>query len=639
MSDDELNEKISDMKMGGEKKLTKREMKKLAKRAGYEKEILAMGGTVDGQNASEMHNEDGDRGGIGSGANLGGQFTVSQSSQSFSQKQQAENSMDIKVENFDIGAQGKLLFDKASLTIVYGKRYGLVGPNGMGKTTLLKHIGSRRLHGIPSNIDILYCEQEIAVDSTSAIDTVVKSDKKRLELLEEQQKLTSQLEDGDSTVVQRMQEVATELRDIGADAAEPRARRILAGLGFSKEMQEKAVEDFSGGWRMRISLARALFLEPTLLMLDEPTNHLDLNAVIWLDNYLQSWKKSLLIVSHDQGFLDNVCTDIIHLQDKKLHYYKGNYTLFKKMYDQKTREYLKAYESQQKQMQAMKKGGKSAKQAEEEMKKNLQNKQNKQTKGKKGSASMGDEHDAPPPELLQRFKEYQVKFTFPDTDKLAPPILGLHNVTFGFGDNILFKNLDFGVDMDSRIAIVGPNGVGKSTLLKLLTGRIQPNEGELTKHRQVKIGWFDQHANEALNGEQSPIEYLSTKFNIDYQSARKNLGKVGLAGHAHTVKIKDLSGGQKSRVALAELALGQPDMLILDEPTNNLDIESIDALATAIESFDGGVVMVTHDERLVRATQCTLWVVENQEVAEIDGDFDTYKKEVLEALGETLSSH
>ncbi|VDL86738.1 unnamed protein product [Nippostrongylus brasiliensis] len=253
-------------------------------------------------------------------------------------------------------------------------------------------------------------------------------------------------------------------------------------------------------------------------------------------------------------------------------------------------------------MQAMKKGGKSAKQAEEEMKKNLQNKQNKQTKGKKGSASMGDEHDAPPPELLQRFKEYQVKFTFPDTDKLAPPILGLHNVTFGFGDNILFKNLDFGVDMDSRIAIVGPNGVGKSTLLKLLTGRIQPNEGELTKHRQVKIGWFDQHANEALNGEQSPIEYLSTKFNIDYQAT----------GHAHTVKIKDLSGGQKSRVALAELALGQPDMLILDEPTNNLDIESIDALATAIESFDGGVVMVTHDERLVRATQCTLWVVENQ---------------------------
>ncbi|VDM59151.1 unnamed protein product [Angiostrongylus costaricensis] len=610
MSGDDMTEQVAELKVDKEKKPTKRELKKLAKRAGYEREILEMG------------------------AQLGGQFTVSQASQSYSKKQQTENSMDIKVDNFDIAAQGKLLFNKAELTIVYGRKYGLVGPNGMGKTTLLKHIGSRRLKGIPEHIDVLYCEQEIAVDDTSAIDTVVKSDKKRLDLLAEQERLTKELEEGNSGVVERLQETARELRDIGSDAAEPRARRILAGLGFSKEMQEKAVKDFSGGWRMRISLARALFLEPTFLMLDEPTNHLDLNAVIWLDSYLQSWKKTLLIVSHDQGFLDNVCTDIIHLQDQKLHYYKGNYASFKKMYNQKMKEYLKAYESQQKQIQALKKSGKSAKQAEEELKKNMQNKQNKQTKAKKGSSSIGDESDVPPPELLQRIKEYSVKFSFPDTDKLAPPILGLHDVTFGYGDNVLFKNLDFGVDMDSRIAIVGPNGVGKSTILKLLAGKIEPLQGELTRHRQVKIGWFDQHANEALNGEQNPIEYLGSKFNIDHQLARKNLGMVGLPGHAHTVKIKDLSGGQKSRVALAELALGEPDMLLLDEPTNNLDIESIDALSTAIENFGGGVVMVTHDERLVRATECTLWVVENQGISEIDGDFDTYKKEVLEALDE-----
>lgn len=195
----------------------------------------------------------------------------------------------------------------------------------MGKTTLLKHIASRKLN-IPPHIDILYCEQEIRVDNTTAINAVLQSDKHRYALMEEHAKLNQKLEDGDLSVSERIQEIDDELKNLGAEAAESRARRILAGLGFDKSMQEKAVEDFSGGWRMRISLARALFLEPTLLLLDEPTNHLDLNAVIWLDNYLQSWKKTLLVVSHDQGFLDNICTDIINLEDKKLFNYKGNYS-------------------------------------------------------------------------------------------------------------------------------------------------------------------------------------------------------------------------------------------------------------------------------------------------------------------------
>ncbi|KAL3990375.1 ABC transporter family protein [Acanthocheilonema viteae] len=618
-----------------EKKLSRKELKKLQKKAEYEREIREMGGTVEDREEKGAL-EKKESGGIGSGAELGQQFSVSQQAKSIGQRNQLENAVDIKVENFDIAAQGRVLFHKADLTIAFGRHYGLVGPNGMGKTTLLKHIAARRLD-IPPNIDLLYCEQEIEVDNTPAIDAIVKSDKHRLALMEEEAQLIKRLEEGDISVGEHLKEVTDELKNINADAAEPKARRILAGLGFTKTMQEKPVEAFSGGWRMRISLARALFLEPTLLMLDEPTNHLDLNAVIWLDNYLQTWKKTLLIVSHDQGFLDSVCTDIIDLQDQKLYYYKGNYSVFKKMKDQKMREHMKAFETQQKQLTALKKSGKSSKQAVEEMKNRLQNKQNKINKGKKGSTIMADKADATPIELLQKVKEYNVKFTFSDPTKLSPPVLGLHGVTFGYEDQILFKNLDFGVDMDSRIAIVGPNGVGKSTLLKLLAGKIEPQQGEVRKHRQLRIGWFDQHANEVLNGEQTPIEYLFTKFKIDYQDARKQLGTVGLPSSTHTVKIKDLSGGQKSRVALAELALGAPDLLILDEPTNNLDIESIHALAEAIENFAGGVVMVTHDERLIKETNCQLWIVENLGIAEIDGDFEDYRKEILDQLGETTS--
>ncbi|EGT43717.1 hypothetical protein CAEBREN_13072 [Caenorhabditis brenneri] len=596
-----------------EKKISRKDAKKAKAKENYDKTILSMGGVVDNLPIVEGNQEE--HGGIGSGADLGAHFTVSQTSKTATQLVQMENSMDIKLENFDIAAQGKLLFDKANLTIVYGRRYGLVGPNGMGKTTLLKHIGNRRL-AIPSHIDLLYCEQEIQVDSTSAIDTVVKSDKKRLALLEKEAELMKKIEEGVSEAAEEMKEVSEELRDIGADSAEPRARRILAGLGFTKKCKRNHVltslEKFLTTKVSRTAFKQLLFL------------------------YLQTWKKTLLIVSHDQGFLDSVCTDIIHLDNQKLHTYCGNYTLFKKQYSQDMQVHEKNFDQQQKQLKAMKKKGKSSKQAEEQLKQQMANKAKKE--GKKQAGTSNDDEDTPQQELLQHRKQYSVKFQFPETDKLNPPVLGLHGVTFGFGNDILFKNIDFGVDMDSRIAIVGPNGVGKSTLLKLLIGIIEPQEGELRKHRTLRIGWFDQHANESLNGEQTPVGFLSAKFNIDRQEAHKQLGTTGLAAHAHTVKIRDLSGGQKSRVALCNLALGSPDIIILDEPTNNLDIESIDALAEAIRDFNGGVLMVTHDERLVVRTDCDLWIVENQSVEAIDGDFDDYKKKVLDALGETLAN-
>lgn len=382
---------------------------------------------------------------------------------------------------------------------------------------------------------------------------------------------------------------------------------------------------------MRVSLARALFLEPTLLMLDEPTNHLDLNAVIWLNNYLQSWKKTLLVVSHDQGFLDDVCTDIIHLDSQKLHYYRGNYMTFKKMYQQKQKELLKQFEKQEKKLRDLKAGGKSTKQAEKQTKEALTRKQQKCRR------RAPDEGSAEAPELLRRPREYSVRFTFPNPPPLSPPILGLHGVDFGYeGQELLFRNLDFGIDMESRVCIVGPNGVGKSTLLQLLTGALTPLRGQMRRNHRLKVGFFNQQAAEQLRLEETAAEFLQRSFNLAHQDARRCLGRFGLEGHAHTLQIAKLSGGQKARVVFAELSCREPDVLILDEPTNNLDIESIDALADAINEYKGAVIVVSHDARLITETNCQLWVVEEQGLSQIDGDFDDYKREVLEALGEVM---
>ncbi|XP_034058130.1 ATP-binding cassette sub-family F member 1 [Gymnodraco acuticeps] len=587
--------------------LSKKEKKKIKKQLEYERQVAS----IRAQNALE------------------GDFSISQAEIS-SRQAMLENASDIKLEKFSISAHGKELFVNADLLIVAGRRYGLVGPNGKGKTTLLKHIANRAL-SIPPNIDVLLCEQEVIADDTPAVQAVLKADTKRLKLMEEERQLQALLEKGEDSVADRLDKVYEELRAIGAAAAEPKARRILAGLSFTTEMQNRPTKRFSGGWRMRVSLARALFMEPTLLMLDEPTNHLDLNAVIWLNNYLQGWKKTLLIVSHDQSFLDEVCTDIIHLDYQKLFYYRGNYLTFKKMYVQKQKEMQKQYDKQEKKLKDLKSGGKSTKQAEKQTKEALTR---KQQKGKKKGPQEEESQDAT--ELLKRPKEYTVKFTFPNPPPLSPPILGLHCVDFGYENKPLFKNVDFGIDMESRICIVGPNGVGKSTLLLLLTGKLQPTKGEMRKNHRLKVGFFNQQYADQLNMEETATEYLMRNFNLPYQDGRKCLGRFGLESHAHTIQISKLSGGQKARVVFAELSCRQPDVLILDEPTNNLDIESIDALSEAINEYKGAVLIVSHDARLITETQCTMWVVEDRSVVQIDGDFDDYKREVLESLGETM---
>uniref|UniRef100_G3TIJ3 ATP-binding cassette sub-family F member 1 n=1 Tax=Loxodonta africana TaxID=9785 RepID=G3TIJ3_LOXAF len=587
--------------------LSKKEKKKLKKQMEYERQVASL------KAASAAEND----------------FSVSQAEVS-SRQAMLENASDIKVRGFSTGKKAQRHFPHlGDVRKTSGKKGVTLNSPARARPPLLKHIANRAL-SIPP-IDVLLCEQEVVADETPAVQAVLRADTKRLKLLEEERRLQGQLEQGDDAAAERLEKVYEELRATGAAAAEAKARRILAGLGFDPEMQNRPTQKFSGGWRMRVSLARALFMEPTLLMLDEPTNHLDLNAVIWLNNYLQGWRKTLLIVSHDQGFLDDVCTDIIHLDAQRLHYYRGNYMTFKKMYQQKQKELLKQYEKQEKKLKELKAGGKSTKQAEKQTKEALTRKQQKCRRKNQ------DEESQEAPELLKRPKEYTVRFTFPNPPPLSPPVLGLHGVTFGYeGQKPLFKNLDFGIDMDSRICIVGPNGVGKSTLLLLLTGKLTPTRGEMRKNHRLKIGFFNQQYAEQLRMEETPTEYLQRGFNLPYQDARKCLGRFGLESHAHTIQICKLSGGQKARVVFAELACREPDVLVLDEPTNNLDIESIDALGEAINEYKGAVIIVSHDARLITETNCQLWVVEEQSVSQIDGDFEDYKREVLEALGEVM---
>ena len=550
-----------------------------------------------------------------------------------------EGVVNIKVDAFSLSARGKELFVNAELHIVAGRKYGVLGPNGHGKTTLLRHIAERKFQ-FPASIDILLCEQEVSANELGAFEAVLSADVERTTLLAEEARLLAASEAGEADVPgqetnsEKLTKVYENLQAIGADAAPGKARKILNGLGFTNEMMERPTNQFSGGWRMRVSLARALFIEPTCLILDEPTNHLDLNAVIWLDDYLSKWKKTLLIVSHDQDFLDNVCTDMVHVEMRKLDYYRGNYSSFKKMQKQKRREYEKKYKKQQDDLKRLKSKGQSKKSAEAKVKKDPNS---RMAKGKKKGASKGQQDDAVEDEssdLLARYKEYVVNFDFVDPPKLSPPILGISEVSFKYSADAdwLFQGLEFGIDMNSRIAIVGNNGVGKSTFLKLLTGENEPTLGRVERNHRLKIGVFNQHSAEILGDNESPAEYLQRVHDMSIEEGRRNLGRFGLEKHAHTIPMRDLSGGQKARVAFADLANKEPDILILDEPTNNLDLESIDALIDALQKFEGAVILVSHDARLICEAECTLYECADQAMTKFDGEFYDYRQMILDRL-------
>ncbi|XP_042035448.1 ABC transporter F family member 4-like [Salvia splendens] len=559
------------------------------------------------------------------------------------------NVKDITVENFSVAARGKELLKNTSVKISHGKRYGLVGPNGMGKSTLLKLLAWRKIP-VPKNIDVLLVEQEVVGDDRTALEAVVSANEELVKLREEVATLqdASTMSTGDSEedddegndVGEKLSELYEKLQLMGSDAAEAQASKILAGLGFTKDMQGRATRSFSGGWRMRISLARALFVQPTLLLLDEPTNHLDLRAVLWLEEYLCRWKKTLIVVSHDRDFLNTVCNEIIHLHDLKLHLYRGNFDDFEGGYEQRRKEANKKSEAYEKQLRNAKRSGSRTQQ--EKVKDRAKFNAAKEASKSKSKGKVDE--DEPVAEAPRKWKDYTVEFHFPEPTELTPPLLQLLEVSFSYPNREDFRlsNVDVGIDMGTRVAIVGPNGAGKSTLLNLLAGDIVPTEGEVRRSQKLRIGRYSQHFVDLLIMDETPVQYLlrlhPEQEGLSKQEAvRAKLGKFGLPSHNHLTPIAKLSGGQKARVVFTSISMSKPHILLLDEPTNHLDMQSIDALADALDEFTGGVVLVSHDSRLISRVcqdeeRSQIWVVENGTVEAFPDSFEDYKDELVKEI-------
>ncbi|XP_059626841.1 ABC transporter F family member 1 [Cornus florida] len=527
-------------------------------------------------------------------------------------------SRDIRIESLSLTFHGHDLIVDSELELNYGRRYGLLGLNGCGKSTLLTSIGCRELP-IPEHMDIFHLSREIEASDMSSLEAVINCDEERMKLEKEVEALAGQ-DDGGGESLERIYE---RLDALDASTAEKRAAEILYGLGFDKKMQAKKTRDFSGGWRMRIALARALFMNPTILLLDEPTNHLDLEACVWLEETLKNFDRILVVVSHSQDFLNGVCTNIIHMQSKTLKLYTGNYDQYIQTRSELEENQMKQYKWEQEQIASMKEyiarfGHGSAKLARQ-----AQSKEKTLAKMERGGLT----------EKVARDKV--LTFRFSDVGKLPPPVLQFVEVKFGYTpDNLIYKCLDFGVDLDSRVALVGPNGAGKSTLLKLMTGDLVPLDGMVRRHNHLKIAQYHQHLAEKLDLDMPALQYMMKEYpGTGEEQMRAAIGKFGLTGKAQVMPMNNLSDGQKSRVIFAWLAWRTPNMLLLDEPTNHLDIETIDSLAEALNEWDGGMVLVSHDFRLINQVAHEIWVCENQAVTRWEGDIMDFKKHLKNKAG------
>jgi ATP-binding cassette subfamily F protein 3 len=518
---------------------------------------------------------------------------------------------DIIVNHITIRMGKQLLYDDADLIMHSGHKYGLVGRNGGGKTTILRALSERELPGINPFIQILHVEQEITGGTASPVDMLLEADVERANLIREEQEL---LKSEDTSG--RLAEVYERLELIDAHSAEARASAILHGLSFTKEMMNNPTKLLSGGWRMRVALARALFVEPDVLLLDEPTNHLDLHAVMWLEQFLSKWEKTLVVVSHSKSFLNAVCTEVIHLDQCKLNYYKGDYDTFEATRLEQLKQQGRTFESQERQIQHMqafvdrfKYNANRAKMAQSRMK-----------------AIERIERVAPV------MIEHATTFDFPEPDEAQAPYLQVIDAEFGFAQS-LFHDVNFGLDGESRIALVGPNGAGKSTFIKMCLGLIEPRKGQVIRNPKVRIGHFAQHHLDLLNAQQTSVEFMRTKFPDKEEGLiRAHLGSFGLSGDKALQPIYTLSGGQKSRLALAWITYTRPHLLLLDEPTNHLDIDTVDALLRALLEWGGGLMVVSHDEHFITSLCEEIYVCGKGNFGKFDGDFDAYKKTVAAKL-------
>ena len=523
---------------------------------------------------------------------------------------QSEDGISFAIDSFDIIYGKNVILENSKLVIEHGQHYGLVGKNGLGKTSLLTLLESKRLKGVPENLDVIYVRQEEPESDKTAIETLMSSDtvlgekQKRLEDLDEllsQDPRERNLQSQGGVPDDILEEYRFLGQEIGSeyDKRLSEAKRILVGLGVKPTDHTRPIREFSGGWRMRLSIAKSLFMMPSLLLLDEPTNHMDFGAVFWLKSYLRKYPKTLVVVSHDRYFIDDVCTCIITIKDKQLQYYSGNYTNYERQLSLCLAKQKKDWDLYNKRLRTM-----------------------KTTKTPADVAKFIQKSKVSRPD-----REYVVKISFmqppiPDSD-----LITLSDVSFSFPgrkDNVL-SGVNMVVSPSTRMLVTGDNGVGKSTLFKLITGDLVPNSGVIDKYPKLRVGFYHQHFESSLPFELTPVQYLmSLNKNLDLTSAHKYLSMFGLEPINHKTLIKDLSGGQKSRVKFASFGVTRPHVLLLDEPTNHLDITAIQSLITALNDFDCAVLLITHNLEVMTSLNCEIWKMSDGQLIKQPPDYINY---------------